>query len=181
MVNSTAENADLEQLIIHLSNTKENWPSVHYVSECQHQCTFLELYLSPFRIFYRGIWKSILSKSKGNPWCQMKSYSIHSHPFLQQDHNKTLWGARSAGKGGDCYHRAVLEKKQANSTVLLEVLLLLPYGRQRGGSSLSNPAQYILILSQVAQAANIQHLLTVWPALILRPSSHTIQWICPIQ
>lgn len=85
------------------------------------------------------------------------------------------------GKEGTVIIEQCWKKKQANSTVLLEVLLLLPYGRQRGGSSLSNPAQYILILSQVAQAANIQYLLTVWPALILRPSSHTIQWICPIQ
>lgn len=112
VVSSTADDADLEQLIIHLSNTKENWPSVHYVSGCQHQCTLLELYLSPSRVFYSGIWKIILSKSKGNPWCQMKSHSRHSHAFLQQDHNKTPWGARCAGKGRDCYHRAVLEKNK---------------------------------------------------------------------
>lgn len=80
--------------------------------KCQHQCTFLELnlFFSLSCIFYSGIWKIILSKSKGNPQSQMRRYSMHRHLFFQHEHNKTSWGARSAGEGVDCYYRAVLEK-----------------------------------------------------------------------
>lgn len=82
-------------------------------------------------VYFMARFERVFFPNQGNPWCQMKSYSMRPVTLsCSRTIIKHREGPGAQGKEGT----VIIEqcwKKQANSTVLLEVLLLLPYGRQR--------------------------------------------------